>query len=199
MQVFSLPSEGLSEGLPEVQPERLRTKKGLQKTMIHLLKLMDSNATTFEKVHRFLWDRYRAVSQDLSIQVMKNAFAVECYEQMIRFHVIAEHELCEEAASVTNPHGFNSHLNVEQLYKCLTSLFSLYDDLAKCGENCHANEPEFRAYGILLTMDTHGKYKRDGSAHSFALAKMRPQVLKSDFVQFAIKLNSSYHAGNFVR
>ena len=180
------------------QPDRLRTRSALKKTMLHLLSLMDSKRATFEKVHRFLWDRYRAVRTDLSIQHIKDDFAVGCLEEMIRFHIIAEHELCEETATVTNPHGFNSHLNVEQLYKCLTSLFSLYDELAKSGKPC-ANEPEFRAFQILLTMDTHGKYRRDSSAHCFALSKMRPEVLHSDFVQFAVKLNSLYHGGNFVK
>ena len=61
--------------------------------------------------------RYRAIRTDLSIQHIKDEFAVECYEEMIRFHIMAEHELCEETATVTNPHGFNSHLNVEQMYK----------------------------------------------------------------------------------
>merc|ERR1712157_42712 len=164
------------------QPDRLRTRDTLKRTMNHLLSLMDSKRTTLEKVHRFLWDRYRAIRTDLSIQDIKDTFAVRCYEEMIRFHIIAEHELCEETATVTNPHGFNSHLNVEQLYKCLTSLFSLYDELAKSGKPC-ANEPEFRAFQILLTMDTHGKYRRDSSAHCFALSKMRPEVLHSDFVQ----------------
>ena len=100
------------------------------------------------------------------------------YEEMCRFHIIAEHELCEFSASASNPHGFNSHLNVEQLYKCLTSLFSLYDYLHSVGQPQH-NEPEFRAYHILLTMDTHGKYRRDATAHAFALGKMREHVLRS--------------------
>ncbi|QDZ23268.1 SAC3 family protein [Chloropicon primus] len=180
------------------KPDRLRTKSALLKTMTHLSSLMDSKRTTFEKVHRFLWDRYRAIRTDLSIQHIKDDFAVQCYEQMIRFHIIAEHELCEETATVTNPHGFNSHLNVEQMYKCLTSLFTLYDDLAKAGQPC-ANEPEFRAYNILLTMDTHGKYRRDEAAHTFALTRMRPEILRSDFVRYAVKLNSFYHEGNFVK
>ena len=180
------------------QPDRLRTRGALGRTMSHLLSLMDSKRTTFEKVHRFLWDRYRAIRTDMSIQHIKDSFAVGCLEQMIRFHIIAEHELCEETASVSNPHGFNSHLNVEQMYKCLTSLFVLYEDLAKQGEPCD-NEPEFRAYYLLLTMDTHGKYRRDKSAHTFALSKMRPEILHSGFVQFAVQLNSAYHEGNFVK
>ena len=180
------------------QPDRLRTSGALKRTMNHLLSLMDSKRTTFEKVHRFLWDRYRAIRTDLSIQHMKDTFAIQCFEEMIRFHIIAEHELCEETATVNNPHGFNSHLNVEQMYKCLTSLFSLYDDLAEEGTSC-PNEPEFRGYYILLTIDTHGKYRRDKSAHSFALSKTRPEILHSDFVRFAVQLNGLYHEGNFVK
>lgn len=78
----------------------------------------------------------------------------------VRFHIIAEHILCEEVATIQDPDGFNSHLNVEQLNKCLVSLFHMYDKFAERG--CPIpSEPEMRAYMILLQLDRHGNYDRN--------------------------------------
>jgi hypothetical protein len=53
----------------------------------------------FGLVHKFLWDRYRSVRQDLYIQGMADAFAASVLEEVVRFHVLCEHELCAEDQS----------------------------------------------------------------------------------------------------
>jgi hypothetical protein len=68
-------------------------------------------------IHKFLWDRYRSVRQDLYIQGIDDEFAVEVFEEIVRFHLLSEHDLCEEEASITELEGFNSHLNMEQMNK----------------------------------------------------------------------------------
>lgn len=96
-------------------------------------------------IHKFLWDRYRSVRQDLYIQGMdvsciaisvgafcckqqlvlpawftdgsqtlmpahntlrtrdsfslQDEFSVNIFEEVVRFHLLSEHELCEEEAS----------------------------------------------------------------------------------------------------
>ncbi|EFN51760.1 hypothetical protein CHLNCDRAFT_54836 [Chlorella variabilis] len=50
-------------------------------------------------IHKFLWDRYRSVRQDLYIQGMDDEFSVNIFEEVVRFHLLSEHELCEEEAS----------------------------------------------------------------------------------------------------
>lgn len=47
----------------------LRTKAALEKTMYHLLNLLDTPEFSFAKLHKFQWDRYRGVRQDLNTQV----------------------------------------------------------------------------------------------------------------------------------
>jgi predicted metal-dependent phosphotriesterase family hydrolase len=75
----------------------------------------------------------------------------------VRFHIIAEHILCEEVATVQDPDGFNSHLNVEQLNKSLVTLFHMYAEHADRGDPL-PHEAELRAYMLLLQLDRHGKY-----------------------------------------
>lgn len=53
---------------------------------------------------------------------VQDKFACEIYEEIIRYHIMCEHELCESEASVLDPEGFSSHLSVEQLNKVASSL-----------------------------------------------------------------------------
>jgi hypothetical protein len=39
------------------------------------------------------------------------------FEEIIRYHILCEHELCGSEATVSNHEGFSSHLNVEQMNK----------------------------------------------------------------------------------
>lgn len=47
----------------------------------------------FGLVHKFLWDRYRSIRQDLYIQGIQDHFAIGIFEEIVRFHVLCEHEL----------------------------------------------------------------------------------------------------------
>ena len=51
-------------------PEFFRTRGALARTMAHLRGLLDRGGARLGLVHKFLWDRYRSVRQDLYIQGM---------------------------------------------------------------------------------------------------------------------------------
>ena len=55
----------------EQNPEHLRTLTALQRTMVYLRTIMDVPGASLVDIHRFLWDRYRGVRQDLSVQGMQ--------------------------------------------------------------------------------------------------------------------------------
>ena len=40
----------------------------LQRTMAHLRRIMDATGTSLVNIHKFLWDRFRGVRQDLFVQ-----------------------------------------------------------------------------------------------------------------------------------
>jgi hypothetical protein len=52
-------------------PGDFRTRGALARTMAHLRALLDRGDVRFGLVHKFLWDRYRSVRQDLYIQGMQ--------------------------------------------------------------------------------------------------------------------------------
>ena len=181
----------------EITPDMVRTKKGLQLAIEQLWRILDGRDEDFMTKSKFLWDRLRSIRQDLNLQQITDSFAVTLLEQMVRYTILAEHELCEETASATNPDGHNSHLNVEQLTKTLTSLRHMYDDHADRGQQLSVDsEAEMYCYQLLLRIDSHGRYAVQRSEMLNDLRGVRPEVLKHRDVQFALECHRAYHGNN---
>ncbi len=47
----------------------------------------------------------------------QDEFAMRTYEEHVRYHLICDHELCENEATAADPEGFHPGLNMEQLNK----------------------------------------------------------------------------------
>jgi len=181
----------------EIRPDMVRTKKGLQLAIDQLWRILDGRSEDFMTKSKFLWDRLRSIRQDLNLQQITDSFAVRLMEQMVRYTILAEHELCEETASATNPDGHNSHLNVEQLTKTLTSLRHMYDDHAHRGQQLSTDaEAEMYCYQLLLRIDSHGRYAVMRSEMLNDLRGVRPEVLAHRDVQFALECHRAYHESN---
>ena len=179
-------------------PSDFRTRGALERTMNYLRNLLDREDVRFGLVHKFLWDRYRSVRQDLYIQGITDQFAINIFEEIVRFHVLCEHELCGEDQSVTDMEGFNSHLNMEQMNKALISLNDMYEKAAEKGEQC-PNEPEFRSYHLLSLMSQHGKFKGDQQGFLSMLQSLRQNVRESASIQWVLQLRSAFAFGNFAK
>ena len=184
-----------------VTPDMVRTRDALGRTVSHLYGLLDNRPEIpFMLKSKFLWDRLRSVRQDLSLQAITDSFAMRLLEQMARFAILSEHELCEETATVSNPDGHNSHLNVEQLAKTLTSLRHMYDDHAQRGIPAAetGGEAEMFSYQLLLRIDSHGRYNVERREMLNDLRSARSNILMSPDVQLALAANRAYHANNIV-
>ena len=176
-----------------VQPDMVRTKYGLAKTMSHLWHILDERPEAFVVKSKFLWDRLRSVRQDLSLQQMYDAFAASALQQMVRYAIISEHELCEDAATAISPDGHNSHLNVEQLTKTLTTLRHIYDDhRAKQQALPLDHEAEMFALQLLLRIDSHGRYSVSTHEMLGDLRSARNAILNHALVNFALECRSAY-------
>jgi len=49
-------------------PEHFRTRGALGRTQAHLRRLMDRGDVPLATLHKFLWDRYRSLRQDIYVQ-----------------------------------------------------------------------------------------------------------------------------------
>ena len=138
-------------GIEEQLPSDLRPPPVLRRTCNYLFDDMIGNATSLANVHHFVWDRTRAIRNDLSIQQVQKRedlrIAVECYERIARFHIMSLHQL----ALPERPYSkYDWHQEREQLDRTLLSLMQFYDDSR--GRIEFSNEAEFRAYCVILQL-----------------------------------------------
>jgi nuclear mRNA export protein SAC3 len=139
-------------GVEEQLPSDLRPPAVLQRTCDYLfVEVIGTAGDSFHKVHHFVWDRTRAIRNDLSIQQVTKLedvrLAIDCYERIARFHIVSLHQL----AVLPRPYDkYDAQQEREQLDRTLLSLMQYYDDSR--GRLDLPNEPEFRAYCIIFQL-----------------------------------------------
>ncbi|WOL06182.1 SAC3 family protein B isoform X1 [Canna indica] len=182
----------------EREAELIRPMPVLQKTVDYLLTLLNQPYNEdFLNIYNFLWDRMRAIRMDLRMQHIFNQQAILMLEQMIRFHIVAMHELCEYNKGEGFAEGFDAHLNIEQMNKTSVELFQMYDDHRKKGIVV-PTEKEFRGYYALLKLDKHPGYKVEPAELSLDLAKMTPEIRSSPEILFARDVARACRIGNYI-
>ncbi|KAK9845825.1 hypothetical protein WJX81_003544 [Elliptochloris bilobata] len=178
-------------------PEEFRTRGALARTQAHLRAIMDRGDVPLVQLHKFLWDRFRSVRQDIYVQGFDDAAAIAMVEEHVRFMILAEHELCEQTVVGADQEAFNSHLNLEQINKALITLMDLYNTAAARGEPS-PSEGEFRSYTLLTTIGTHGNFSYNTATFINMLRKCRPAVLASADVQRVLGLQRLLGSGTWV-
>jgi hypothetical protein len=167
----------------------LRPVKSLKMTMSYLLHeiadLDENEDTNLAEWYHFLWDRMRSIRKDITQQELCCPETVELVEQCARFHILTSERLCAEETSVFDP-----KINSENLTKCLQTLKYMYYDLQENGVYCK-NEPEFRAYIILLNLN-NGTFISE-------LSTLTPSVQHSHEVKFALDVYSALAMDNYSR
>ncbi|XP_012260601.1 SAC3 family protein C isoform X2 [Athalia rosae] len=74
-------------------------------------------------IYDFIFDRLRAIRQEVVIQRIRGLQSIQILEPIVRFHVYAGQRLCEKKISVFDP-----KLNSQHLLECLKQLLVLYDE-----------------------------------------------------------------------
>ncbi|KAK5954710.1 actin cytoskeleton and mitosis protein [Knufia fluminis] len=138
-------------GVDKQIPEELRTPRTLQKTIDYLFdEIIGKNR--LGKHHKFVWDRTRAIRNDFSIQSLTKSedikYEVDCYERIVRFHILSAHQLSNPENLAHDEH-FEHQQELEQLQKTFQSLMDKYD--AFRGSVDFPNEAEFRAYYVVFS------------------------------------------------
>lgn len=103
----------------------LRTDFALQKTVNYLLQtvILDKRKP-FSYVYDFIFDRLRAVRQEIVIQNFEDAPSARLLEPIIMFLSFSRYNLCEE-----NIHNFDPKICEQHLQECLKKLLCCYDEL----------------------------------------------------------------------
>ncbi|XP_017889056.1 uncharacterized protein LOC108630334 [Ceratina calcarata] len=173
----------------EPMAHELRPVKSLKMTMSYLLHeiadLVNQQGTNVAEWYHFLWDRTRGIRKDITQQELCCPDSVKLVEQCARFHIVCSERLCAEEPSV-----FDKRINSDNLTKCLQSLKYMYHDLRVKGINCK-NEPEFRAYIILLNL-SNGNFMWD-------LQKLPKDIQRSAEVRFALDVYLALESNNYYK
>ncbi|TVU47030.1 hypothetical protein EJB05_06606, partial [Eragrostis curvula] len=177
-----------------VQASDLRPLPVLRETLDYLLHLLDSSVHPFETIHDFIFDRTRSIRQDISMQNIVNSQTIQIYEDVVMFHIKSHQRLarsCQDSDASSL-----CYLNLEQLTKCLLSLFDMYHALHK--SNSHSDrEAEYYSSYVLLHLGC--KIPKMVDSLSLWYGQLAPPVRRSKEMVFARTLLRFYHLGNFKR
>ncbi|KAL8927951.1 MAG: hypothetical protein Q9208_002026 [Pyrenodesmia sp. 3 TL-2023] len=168
-------------GYEEQLPSDIRPPLVLRKTLDYLMDEIVGGSEPLANVHKFVWDRTRAIRNDFSIQqvtkVEELRIAISCFERIARFHILSLHQL---ARASDNSGDFDAYQEREQLNNTLLSLMYYYDDSRN--RLVSPNEPEFRAYCIIFEIQDQRPDMEDRAQN------WSPKILKDRRVQTALKL-----------
>ncbi|XP_021927032.1 SAC3 domain-containing protein 1 isoform X2 [Zootermopsis nevadensis] len=165
--------------------DELRPPDILYKTVCHLLtSTVLRQGVDWCTVYDFVFDRLRAVRQDLVIQGLGCVESIPILEPTVRFHSYAGYRLCAEPLS-----KFEPAINCTHLLECLKRLLVLYDD-------CHnTSSLEVRAdmEALYLLMGL-------GSYQTLSRALQLPGELRQHpTVKTAFAMSLALWSGNYVR
>lgn len=140
-------------GDDEQIPSDIRTPATLRRTLDYLIDDLVGGPERLAVVHKFVWDRTRAIRNDFSIQQVSKdedvRTAVECFERIARFHILSLHQL-SNPDNLREDENFDVFQDREQLNNTLLSLLFYYDDHRN--QIDFPNEAEFRAYHIIMAI-----------------------------------------------
>ncbi|KAF8509854.1 SAC3/GANP/Nin1/mts3/eIF-3 p25 family-domain-containing protein, partial [Hysterangium stoloniferum] len=174
-------------------PSDLRPPAVLKKTLDYLLHTL-LPTYGLAATYAFIRDRTRSIRTDFVIQHVKDAVAIECFERIARFHILAVHVFCEpeeRTGETDDPvKGFDYRLEVEQMMKSklfllnldsLQSLIQFYDDRPLSAPPS-PNEAEFRAYYLLAHIRSTSSLRR--------LHSLPGHIFNSPILQAALEFQS---------
>lgn len=182
-------------------PEQLRPAPVLLSTIRYLFTEITTRADVdWLAAYNFVFDRLRAVRQDIVIQRIGPHESIRLFELIVRFLVYSEQRLCERNISDYDPKINNQHLT-----ECIKHLLTLYDEAESqhnaCGDaqpysqdqkpGISDNREEMEALYILIHIG-------DVEALQRALT-LPPQLRETKKVRMAIEISVAWYLRNYAR
>ncbi|GAB1599952.1 SAC3 domain-containing protein 1-like [Argonauta hians] len=170
------------------KPCDLRPAPILQKTVDYLLDNLIQTEQKYDStwldIYEYIFDRLRAVRQDIIIQNIIGSPAIDIFEKIIRFLIFSAYRLCDEKAG----QKFDPVINNNHLQECFKRLLSLY--IMEDRETCH-NRVEFESLYQIINLGNS-----EALNHYYELdSELRNQTqLKS-----AYNTSIACHLNNYIR
>ena len=179
---YSRPAAGKLDPLPN----ELRPAPVLLSTTLYLIEqICTKDNQSWERIYEFVFDRLRAVRQDIVIQDMNNEIVVYILQCAVRFHILSAYKLCQSP-----PADYDEKINSTHIQECLKRLLCLYNRDTKTG-SCSCLQGEFLALYLLFNLGAP-----DALQLAFELKKTVPR--DSDF-SLACMISLAWNNRNYVR
>lgn len=125
-------------------PSDVRSPAVLQMSLNYII---DNLLPNIKECQSFIWDRTRSIRQDFTFQNNYSGYeSIDCHEKICRIHILSLHVM----AGADDP-DYQQQQELEQFNNSLKTLVNMYDDVKMRGGSC-PNEPEFRAYEIIVKL-----------------------------------------------
>ncbi|XP_021366328.1 SAC3 domain-containing protein 1-like [Mizuhopecten yessoensis] len=170
-------------GKEDPEPSDLRPAHVLKKTVDYLLgRVAVRTDRSWSVLYDFVFDRLRAVRQDMVIQSIGGCDGIELLEKIVRFHIYAGYRLCTQPMSVYDP-----QINDQHTQECLKRLITLYGVVPPD----HAHQEEFESLYLMFNLG-----QTDALMHFYDLPK---HVRELPLVGQAYRISLAHNLGNAVR
>ncbi|XP_015121292.1 germinal-center associated nuclear protein [Diachasma alloeum] len=138
-------------------------------------------------IYDFIFDRLRAVRQDLTVQRLDVVITVKILEPIVRFHVYAAQRLCDRSLEEFVPKFNNQHL-----LECIKELLVSYDERDYEPKNFFcSNRAQIETLYVLLYLGECAAIER---ALSLPL-----EYRNSPTMQMALKISLAWYLRNYVQ
>ena len=171
-----------------IDPSDLRPANVLLRTMNYLIEEIASRDSVYpwQMIYGFVFDRIRAIRQDLVVQRITGKPVVEIFEKACRFHILSGYKLSESPLDVFDPKINNDHTT-----ECLKRLLCFYE--TEAGPSAYKDtRSEFESYYLLHNL---------GSFEALNRAMTLPDegIKNSSLFRLALDIAFTFMLKNFVR
>ena len=171
-----------------IDPSDLRPANVLLRTMNYLIDEIASRDSVYpwQMIYGFVFDRIRAIRQDLVVQRITGKPVVEIFEKACRFHILSGYKLSESPLDVFDPKINNDHTT-----ECLKRLLCFYE--TEAGPSAYKDtRSEFESYYLLHNL---------GSFEALNRAMTLPDegIKNSSLFRLALDIAFTFMLKNFVR
>jgi len=182
---YSRPAAGVT-----TRPQDIRTGETLKKTVEYLIsKVFAQENEPQNVVFDFVFDRLRAVRQDLVLQNLEDATAASILAIIVRFHVLSI-----GLADVYGVDKFDPEINRAHLLECVKTLLLIQEKNNISGDE----REEIGAIYILSNLSSDAPitwaYNLTNKNHPFSSSNSPTSLLAK-----SLKLAAHYRENNFVR
>eukprot|EP00808_Paulinella_micropora_P012950 g72042.t1 len=181
VKIFRRPDAGRA-----VDPTHVRPPKILWAALQHLKDhVMDANALLQDR-YVYIADRFRSIRNDRSIQAAWSPQLVELTEQIARYLLLANHDLCAFGESSE----YSEKQNLEQLGQTLTPLMEVYEDNRKRANAWALRcEAEFWSYKLLNNLPKVASH----------ILQVPGQLRRAPDVRFAVEVYQAWRMDNYAK